>query len=187
MPPAAVAGEALVVERVQPPQVVLVGLLVDEMVEASDLAPAELRWVVAQIRARLVAVAGMATVVSEVRVAVAVRAVVQQVVGEQVAPHPVVAERVEVALVHVAPDVPEAEGARGRQELGVRMVADGGQARIAVFLLGSRATRRSAGPLRYALAVAGSDVRVESAKTPHRSRRQSGLTRARFGRRPSPR
>ena len=179
-------------ERVHPPQVVLVGLLVDEMVEASDLAPAELRSGVAQIRARLVAVAGRATVVSVVRVAVAVRAVVQQVVGEQVvgeqvAPHPVGAERVEVALVHVAPDVPEAAGARGRQELGVRMVADGGQARIAVFLLGSRATRRSAGPLRYALAVAGSDVRVESAKTPHRSRRQSGLTRARFGRRPSPR
>ncbi|MGA1532813.1 MAG: hypothetical protein ACO33E_07405, partial [Aquiluna sp.] len=80
-------------ERVHPPQVVLVGLLVDEMVEASDLAPAELRSVVAQIRARLVAVAGRATVVSVVRVAVAVRAVVQQVVVEQVAPPPVGASR----------------------------------------------------------------------------------------------
>ena len=145
---------------------------------------------VAGVRARRRVVAVMATAVSVVSVAVVAQDVAAQhavaqdevarveVVPVKVAPH-------EVARVVVAPVVPEVEGAQVPQERGVRRVVVEGKAQIVDFPLGSRATRRSAVPLRCALAVAGSDARAELARTPHQSRRQSGSTKDQFGRRPS--
>ena len=147
---------------------------------------------VAGVRASRTVVAVMATAVSVVSVAVVAQDVAAQHAVAQDEVARVEVARVEVAPLEVAravlaPVVPEVAGARVPQERGVPRALEEGKAQIVDFPLGSRATRRSAGPLRYALAVAGSDVRVESAKTPHRSRRQSGSTKVRFGRRPSPR
>lgn len=146
---------------------------------AAEAAPG-----VARTRARRTVLAVMATAVSVVSAAVEAQDAVHPV-GSPVAVERAEGAPVEAAPVEVAPVAPEVEGARAPQERGVLRVVAEGKARIVDFPLGSRATRRSAVPLRCALAVAGSDARAELARTPHQSRRQSGSTKDQFGKRPS--